>query len=194
MKQHFNLFCRAALSCAAIAAVSQPLTYAKSEEIAEPRAAQSAIAKVEPIRGEINKEADYYIYLGSSSTCPPCRALMPKVVKEYSKMKRKNVELILVGSDRTEEAAIKYAEDYKVKFPAVHYMQAGALLGRVQATSLPNVTIVDADGKALASGGGDVILNWKKTIATAERDAKKAAAKEKREAAKAAKAAKEDQA
>ncbi len=189
MKQHFNLLCRAALSCAAAIVTITPLSYAEAEEVAEPRTVQAFVAKLEPISGEINKEADYYIYLGSSSTCPPCCALMPKVVKEYSKMKRKNVELILVGNDKTKEAAMAYVKEYKVKFPTLHFAQAGGLPGRAPSSGLPNVTIVDADGKALASGRGDVILNWKKTIATAEREAKKAAAKEKREAAKAKKAA-----
>ncbi len=167
-------------------------TFAKDdvEESAEViRSVNAYMESVEPLKGEINTKADYYIYLGSASTCGACSAIMPSIVKEYSKLKRKKVEIILVCSDKTEEDALEYAKDYKIKFPVLHYASAGSLPGRQGNNALPNATIVDADGKVLANGHGRIILDWKKTIAAAEKEAKKEAAAAKREAAKEAREA-----
>ncbi len=188
MKKFFSLMsCAALVSLSALSAGS--LASAKdAEEQVELRTVQAAVAAIKPIQGEINTKADYYIYLASASHCPPCRALMPKVVKEYSKLKRKKIELILLCGDKTEDAAKEYASSYKAKFPVVMFGTGARLPGYKGGSGIPNATIVDADGKVIDNGHGKIILEWKKTIRKADLEAKKAA----RAAKKAAKEAAEE--
>ncbi len=173
-------------------------TFAKDdveETTEELRSINAYMEGVEALKGKINTKADYYIYLGSASHCPACVALMPSVVREYSKLKRKKVELILICGDKNEEDTLEYAKDYKVKFPVLHYAAANNLPGRgdMGGAAIPNAVILDADGNVLAKGHGRIVLDWKKTIAAAEKEAKKEAAAAKREAAKDAReAAKND--
>ncbi len=108
---------------------------------------------------------------------------MPDVVKEYKKLKRKKIELILVCADKTEEDAKDYVKKYKAKFPMV--MSSAGLPGFAGGGSIPNATIVDADGKQIAKGHGSIILEWKDSIGDDQKAKKKAA----REAAAAAKKA-----
>ncbi len=152
-----------------------------SEEQAEPKAVHAALENIKPLAGDINTKADYYIYLQSASWCGPCVALMPDVVKEYKKFKRKDIELILVSADKTEEAAVDYVKKYKAKFPMV--MSSTGLVGFAGGGGIPNATIVDADGNLIKKGNGRIILEWKDIIG----DHEKALLKAKREAERDAK-------
>ncbi len=111
-----------------------------------------------------SKKAKYYIYLHSASWCGPCKALMPEIVKEYKKMKKKNVEIILIGHDKTPEAAKSYLEHYEAGFPGVLSSSADAkkLPGITAPNGIPAATIVDAKGNVLYSGHGKGALEWKK--------------------------------
>ncbi len=187
MNKIFTLLCTGAiLSTSALS----PCVMANdtTEQTAEPRALHASLEGVKPLTGKINTKADYYIYLQSASWCGPCVALMPDVVKEYKKFKRKKIELILVCADKTEDDAKNYVKKYKAGFPMV--MSTQGLLGYAGGGGIPNATIVDADGKQIAKGNGRIILDWKKTIAADVKAKKKAA----REAAKEAKAAKSNSA
>ena len=111
-----------------------------------------------------SKKAKYYIYLHSASWCGPCKALMPEIVKEYKKMQKKNVEIILIGHDQTPEAAKDYLEHYGAEFPGVLSSSADAkkLPGITAPNGIPAATIVDAKGNVLYSGHGKGALEWKK--------------------------------
>ncbi len=112
-----------------------------------------------------SKKAKYYIYLHSASWCGPCKALMPEIVKEYKKMKKKKVEVILLGHDKTADEAVAYLEHYKAGFPGILASDpAGrALPGRDNGNfGIPHATIVDEDGNVLYNGHGKGALEWKK--------------------------------
>ncbi len=189
MKKIFSLLCvGASLSLLSLS----PQVFADGKDAAaetEPRVAHAALAKIKPITGKINTKADYYIYLQSASWCGPCVVLMPEVVKEYKKLKRKKIELILVCADKTEDAAKDYVDKYKAKFPMV--MSSSGLPGYAGGGGIPNATIVDADGKLIAKGHGQIILEWKKTIGDDQKAKKKAAREAAAAAKKEAKASKE---
>lgn len=110
-----------------------------------------------------SSKAKFYIYLHSASWCGPCKALMPEIVKEYKKMQKKKVEIILIGHDKTADAAVQYLEHYKAGFPGVLATSADAkkLPGLTNPTGIPAATIVDADGNVLYNGHGKGALNWK---------------------------------
>lgn len=123
-----------------------------------------AIADINFINGTPATDANYYIYLHSASWCPPCRALMPKVVKEYKKLKKANIELILIGHDQTRTACQAYLKKYKATFACTPtddnaYLK---LPGNGDSRGVPHAFIVDKDGKLIKEGHGQIILEWKK--------------------------------
>lgn len=120
------------------------------------------------------KKAKYYVYLHSASWCPPCRALMPKIVAEYPKMKEKGVEILLVGHDKQAPAAKQYLEHYKAGFAGflASSPTAASLPGYTSPTGIPHATIVTNKGKVLYNGPGGGLLNWE-TICKPEKKSKK---------------------
>ena len=112
-------------------------------------------------------DARFYIYLSSASWCPPCRALMPKVVDSYPEIKAAGGEIILLCFDGTPQAASAYVKKYNISFPTIQmsYRQvqamAPALPGFTPPRSIPNTIMVAPNGKAFQKGRGDIILKWK---------------------------------
>lgn len=148
-----------------------PLTYAEDtiEETTQ-EVASADIAKIakrlDSFKGRINAKAKYYAYLSSASWCGPCRAVMPDIVKEYRKMKKAGVEIILICADRTEKDAKAYVKKYRMKFPYVMSNDPGVsdLPGFRDPGGIPNVTIVDAGGNVIKSGHGSILLQWEDII------------------------------
>ena len=134
----------------------------EDEKDTEP-AVHAAIAKTDFLNAKPNKKAKYYIYLHSASWCGPCKAIMPDIVKEYKKMKRAGVEIILMGHDKDEKGVKAYLKSYKAKFPALVDGSPASLAmpGYTPANGIPNATIVDKDGKVITSGHGSIVLEWK---------------------------------
>ncbi len=114
-------------------------------------------------------DARFYIYLSSASWCPPCRALMPKVVEEYPAIKAAGGEIILLCFDRTLEAGRKYLQNYKAGFPGImcSFNEADKLPlpGYVVPRGIPNAIFVAPDGKVLNNGRGFTLLDWRKITA-----------------------------
>lgn len=110
--------------------------------------------------------ARYYIFICSASWCPPCRALMPKIVDEYKKNMRRDdsVSLILLGGDSSPEGCKKYLSHYGAKFPALMNSQTIELPERPNTKYWPFAFIMDADGKLITSGHGSLVLDWKNQI------------------------------
>ena len=127
-------------------------------------AVADALKKVTFLQGKPALKADYYIFLHSGSWCPPCRALMPKVVDEYKKLKRKKIELILVCAEKTEEEGKEYPKHYKAKFPAAMPAAMNGVPGYATTPSYPHAIIVDKTGRLIERGHGQIILNWKDII------------------------------
>ncbi|MDO5449582.1 MAG: TlpA disulfide reductase family protein [Akkermansia sp.] len=168
MKKHTFFYLMMALGlCLATPAAYSADSKDKTEEAAP---ATSAVGKaIEEITFITDKRpstsAKYYIYLQSASWCGPCNAEMPHVVKAYKAMKGKKVELILVGSDKTEDEAKGFMKKYKADFPCILKSdpQARKLPGFKPASGIPNAAVVDAEGKEIVNThAGEVIKNWKK--------------------------------
>lgn len=122
-----------------------------------------AIPSVNFLSGTPDQNASYYIYLQSASWCGPCRSLMPKIVREYKKMRKAGVEVILIGCDRDEASCKAYLKKYKAEFPAVLSTDrsVNVLPGIKDAGGIPHATIVDRNGKQLQDGHGSIALDWK---------------------------------
>lgn len=113
-------------------------------------------------------DASFYVYLCSASWCPPCRAIMPKVVAQYPAIKAAGGEIILLCFDSTPQAGAAYIKKYNATFPAVmsgfRSEEKLELPGFTPPRGIPNVTFVTPDGKVLHQGHGATLLNWNTII------------------------------
>lgn len=123
-----------------------------------------ALKQIKTISGKPDTSAICYVYLDSASWCGPCRAEMPKIVKEYKKMKKKGIEIILCSADKTEKDAKNYVKNFKIKFPVIMGSNA-KLPGYQRAGGIPHATFVDAKGNKLESGHGSIIVSkWREVL------------------------------
>lgn len=145
-----------------------------AQEPATPAPAAAAVpAKLDSLSyiSEARPAADakFYVYLCSASWCPPCRAIMPKVVEQYADIKAARGEIILLCFDRTPQAGEAYLKKYGAKFPAImaDFRTASqlGLPGFTPPRGIPNATFVTPDGNVLNSGHGGTLLNWRNIIA-----------------------------
>ena len=60
---------------------------------------------------------EYYIFYYTASWCPPCQQFTPTLVDWYEKNKNDNFELILISSDRNEDAMESYAAKKMMPWP-----------------------------------------------------------------------------
>lgn len=125
-----------------------------------PGAVTKALEEAEFVCGKPNKDANYYIYLHSSSTCSACKTYIPTIVKEYKKMKKAKVEIILVSHDSDEATAKKYVKSERMKFPAMMDAAAQKLPGYTAVSGLPGATIVDKHGTVIKSGHAALVNEW----------------------------------
>lgn len=110
--------------------------------------------------------AQYYIFICSASWCPPCRSLMPHIVKEYNKniKKDESVSLVLLGGDSDEAGCKKYLEHYKADIPGIHARKKIDLPNFPGIKYWPFAIFMDAEGNVITSGHGSMVLEWKKHI------------------------------
>lgn len=104
--------------------------------------------------------ATHYFILESASWCGPCKAVMPKIVEQYPKMKEAGVELILLASEQ-EAAAKKYLESYGAEFAGIMPTAAQGMPGYVKGNGVPNVCLIDAEGNTVTQGHGRMVLQWR---------------------------------
>lgn len=136
----------------------------KSEKKAPAESAVvEAFGKFKNVGGKLNKKADFYIYLATSSTCVHCQRCMPVAVEQYKKMKSRKVELIIIDADTTEDAAKKYLKSYKLKNPCIMFseLQATKFRGLPACGMLlpPAVSVVSKDGTMIKNVvGADQVI------------------------------------
>lgn len=127
-----------------------------------PGAVEEALQGMKFVAGKPLKNAKYYIYLHSSSTCVACAGIMPSIVKEYKKMKKSKVEIILIDHDSTVEEAKAYVKSSRIKFPAImDDSSAKNLPGYTPVSGMPYAIIVDKHGTVIKQAHGSVVLEWK---------------------------------
>jgi thiol-disulfide isomerase/thioredoxin len=115
-------------------------------------------------RKKPNLKAKYYGFLRSASWCVPCKMFVPKLLKDYGKMKGARMELIFLGQE--DEAAVKqYMKEGDIDIPGVMPAELGSIPG-VQFPNLgvPSLCIVDADGNFVGASGGVNMYEWKKQL------------------------------
>lgn len=109
--------------------------------------------------------AKHYIFFCSASWCGICQQMLPQVLQEYETniRKNRNVELVLLNYDYTEQAAREYMAHHAAVLPGV---QGNALKLESKPTFkyIPACFIVTDKGELVAQGGGNLALEWKNEI------------------------------
>lgn len=102
------------------------------------------------LMAEREEAPEYYIFYYSASWCPPCRAYTPELVRFYNRNQKSNIEVVLVPSDRTEEDALAYLKDYRMKFPMLDYTQkkTAGIPGN-PGSGIPALRMVRSDGETV---------------------------------------------
>ena len=134
-------------------------------------------------RKKPNLKAKYYGFLRSASWCVPCKMIVPKLLKDYSKMKGAKMELVFLGQEDV-EVVKQYMKDADYDIPGVMPGELGSIPG-VQFPNLgfPSLCIVDADGQFIAASGGVNMYEWKKQIQAYTKEQRKLKQQKKRESA-----------
>ena len=97
--------------------------------------------------------AKYYVFYYTASWCGPCHAFTPSLVKWYNDNKNENVEIVLITSDRNEEAMEGYAAEKKMPWPQLKLSKAKIFKDKFNhgVSGIPSVMVCDIDGKLLGN-------------------------------------------
>ncbi|MBQ8517332.1 MAG: thioredoxin family protein [Akkermansia sp.] len=116
----------------------------------------AALSQFPLLRGTLNKEADYYIYLYSAGWCGPCRRIMPQIVQYYNDTlsKNKRIEMVLIDVDFSEKEARDYISHYNADFPAIlgGSPEIDKLPGAYAVRAIPHCIAVDKNGNRVFGG------------------------------------------
>jgi nucleoredoxin len=100
------------------------------------------------------KPEKYYVFYYTASWCPPCQAYTPDLVRFYNRERRKgnHFELILVTSDRNEDAMLEYARDKKMPWPHVTFSKRQEINGKLDhgVRGIPAVIVCDLEGNVIS--------------------------------------------
>jgi len=77
--------------------------------------------------------------------CPPCRAEMPMLVKEYEARKGGGFTILAINAGETKAEAAAFADEYGMEFPVLLDTDS-ALLDSLLIDSLPTSVLVGPDG------------------------------------------------
>lgn len=126
------------------------------------------LKEIQTVNGTPDYSAKVFCFLRSASWCGPCRKLMPSVIQNYPAMRKKGMEVVLIGFDKTPQGVLQYLQSHKAEFAGMHMsepkLKENPELSPHKQVGIPYVTIMDADGKILYSGHGFELNNWQKYV------------------------------
>jgi len=103
------------------------------------------------------KPTEYYVFYYTASWCPPCQQFTPSLVDFYNKNKEGNskFELVLITSDRSEDAMEEYAKSKKMPWPQLKLSKADNFKKKFNhgVTGIPSVIVCDLEGKIVSRNG-----------------------------------------
>lgn len=126
------------------------------------------LKEIQTVNGTPDYSAKVFCFLRSASWCGPCRKLMPSVIQNYPAMRKKGMEIVLIGYDKTPQGVLQYLQSHNAAFAGMHMSEPKLKeipeLSPHKQVGIPHVTIMDADGKILYSGHGFELNNWQKYV------------------------------
>jgi thiol-disulfide isomerase/thioredoxin len=100
------------------------------------------------------KPKKYYAFYYTASWCGPCQAYTPDLVKFYNRTRRASdsFELVLITSDREEDAMLEYARDKKMPWPQLKFSEKAAFGSKFNhgVTGIPAVIVCDLEGNVVS--------------------------------------------
>lgn len=98
----------------------------------------------------------YYVFYYTASWCMPCQIFTPVLAKWYEKNKNENFELVLISSDRSEDAMEAYASDKSMPWPQLKLSKVKDFKKQFRhpVKGIPSVIVCDIDGKVLGNFRG----------------------------------------
>lgn len=162
-----RILCALALACAVLA--PPPAFAAKKSKsdvtaLGDTNPVMTGFKKLKSFNGKPNAKAKYYFYLCSASWCGPCQREMPELVEAHKKMKKDGrCEIILVGYDKTLDAAKAYLKSHKAKFAGVwgEDKNIKELPGYQPVPGIPYAILVERSGKVQTVNHASMIKDWK---------------------------------
>jgi thiol-disulfide isomerase/thioredoxin len=106
---------------------------------------------------QLKDETTHVAFYYSASWCAPCRKTTPPLVDEYRRMSDGEgmpVEIVLVGSDETEDKMFEYMVKYGMTWSAVVFSARG-VVEKYAAEGIPHMVLVERQsGKVVSHGAG----------------------------------------
>lgn len=102
---------------------------------------------------EFVKPTKYYLFYYTASWCGPCQKFTPSLVEFYDAKKPGNneFEIILVTSDRDEDAMEEYAAEKKMTWPQIKLSKVDRFKKEFKhpGRGIPNLVLTDTEGNLL---------------------------------------------
>lgn len=102
---------------------------------------------------DATKPEKYYVFYYTASWCGPCQKFTPSLVDFYNDNKNDSFELVLITSDRSEDAMEDYAKDKKMPWPMLKLKKAEDFKEEFKhgVTGIPSVIVCTLDGENLGN-------------------------------------------
>lgn len=165
--KHLRFLCALLLAFAVLSpspAFAAKKDKASATAMGDANPVMTGFKKLKSFNGKPSPKAKYYFYLCSASWCGPCQKEMPELVEAHKKMKKDGrCEIILVGYDKTFDAAKAYLKSHKAKFAGVwgEDKNIKELPGYQPVQGIPYAILVDRSGKVLTVNHASMIKDWK---------------------------------
>lgn len=100
---------------------------------------------------DFEKPTKYYLFYYTASWCGPCQRFTPSLVEFYNKRKNEEFEIILITSDRDEDAMEEYARQKKMPWPHLRLREVQDFKEEFAhpGGGIPNLVLTDLEGNLL---------------------------------------------
>jgi thiol-disulfide isomerase/thioredoxin len=107
---------------------------------------------------DLKKPGKYYVFYYTASWCPPCQKFTPTLVDFYNQNKNERFELVLITSDRDEDAMEEYARSKDMPWPQLKLKKAQDFKKKFQhgVSGIPSVIVCDLEGNIVTTQGRDL--------------------------------------
>jgi nucleoredoxin len=107
---------------------------------------------------DFQKPAKFYVFYYTASWCGPCHQFTPSLVEFYKENKNENFEIVLITSDKEENAMEEYATEKEMPWPQLKLDKVDDFKKDFKhgVTGIPSVIVCDLEGKNLGNFRSDL--------------------------------------